>query len=79
MFTTTLPLLRAGRDHTKILLTPLVRYLGESCCSDTGHQSERSFGTVAGEALKEFGVWLQDLAFTRRIRNFAVVNPNMLI
>jgi hypothetical protein len=24
-------------------------------------------------------VWLQDLAFTRRIRNFAVVNPNSLL
>jgi hypothetical protein len=82
LFTTTLPLLRAGRDHTKFLLSPLVRYLGKSCCSDMAHiinSSERSYGTVAGQALKEYGVWLQDLAYTRRIRNFAVINPNSLM
>jgi hypothetical protein len=82
LFTTTLPLLRAGRDHTKFLLSPLVRYLGKSCCSDMSHiinSTERNYGTVAGQALKDYGTWLQDLAFTRRIRNFAVLNPNSLL
>jgi hypothetical protein len=82
LFTTTLPLLRAGRDHTKFLLSPLVRYLGKSCCSDMSHiinSTERNYGTVAGQALKDYGTWLQDLAFTRRIHNFAVLNPNSLL
>jgi hypothetical protein len=43
------------------------------------NSSERSYGTVAGQASKEYGVWLQDLAYTRRIRNFAVINPNSLM
>jgi hypothetical protein len=43
------------------------------------NSSGRAYGTVAGQALKEYGVWLQDLAFTRRIRNFAVINLNSLM
>jgi hypothetical protein len=78
LFTTTLPLLRAGRDHTKILLTPIMRYALAACCADPGHiinRREASYGTDLGEALNNIGDWLQDFAFTRRIRNFAVMCP----
>jgi hypothetical protein len=78
LFTTTLPLLRAGRNHVKILLTPLMRYALESCCKDPTHiinRSEPNFGTNLGAALGNIKEWLQDFAFTRRIRNFAVLCP----
>jgi hypothetical protein len=41
LFTAVLPILRAGQQHTKILLTPLVRYLLHSCCRDTSHITNR--------------------------------------
>jgi hypothetical protein len=41
LFTAVLPILRAGQQHTKILLTPLVRYLLHSCCRDISHITNR--------------------------------------
>jgi hypothetical protein len=78
LFTTTLPLLRAGRNHVKILLTPLMSYTLESCYKDSTHiinRSEPNFGANLGAALGNIKDWLQDLAFTRRIHNFAVLCP----
>jgi hypothetical protein len=82
LFTTCLPLLRAGLMHTKILLTPLNRYLLKACCDDPTHVSNRTepgYGTAMAEGLGRIGEWLRGLAFTRRIRNFAVVCPNGLL
>jgi hypothetical protein len=78
LFTITLPLLRAGKNHTKILLTPIMRYALAACCDNPAHvtnKREPAYGTALGEALSNIGEWLQDLAFTRRIRNFAVMCP----
>jgi hypothetical protein len=82
LFTLALPLLRAGKDHTKLLLTPLIRYAIESCCSNPGHitnKREANYGAALGEAMGNMAEWLQDMAYTRRIRNFAVVNANDLM
>jgi hypothetical protein len=82
LFTLALPLLRAGKDHTKLLLTPLIRYAIEPCCSNTGHitnKREANYGAALGEAMGNMAEWLQDMAYTRRIRNFVVVNPNDLM
>jgi hypothetical protein len=78
LFTITLPLLRAGKNHTKILLTPIMRYALASCCDNPSHitnKREPSYGAALGEALSNIGEWLQDLAFARRICNFAVMCP----
>jgi hypothetical protein len=37
LFTTVLPLLRAGLDNTKVLLSPLMRYIVQKCCEDDTH------------------------------------------
>jgi hypothetical protein len=37
LFSTTLPLLRAGGQHHKVLLSPLLWYIGAPCCSLAGH------------------------------------------
>jgi hypothetical protein len=82
LFTATLPLLRAGKDCVKILLSPLMRYALEPCCADNTHMTNRSdsnFGSNLGQALSNIGEWLQDLAFTRRIRNFAVMCPTQVM
>jgi hypothetical protein len=82
LFLLTLPLLRAGQHHTKILLTPLMRFVKNPCCNNASHITNRKDKTLAikmGEAIGEVKEWLQDFAFTRRIRNFAILCPNTLL
>jgi hypothetical protein len=82
LFTLVLPLLRAGMDHTKLLLTPIIRYALEPCCGNPAHvtnKKEANYGAALGEALSSIAEWLQDFAFTRWIRNFAVVNTTVLV
>jgi hypothetical protein len=40
-FSKAVPLLRAGGQHKKILLTPLIRYAIQICCENTEHRSNR--------------------------------------
>jgi hypothetical protein len=82
LFTAVLPILRAGQQHTKILLTPLVRYLVHSCCRDTSHITNRCeprYAATIAEAMCEVKSWLKGLAFTRRIKNFSVICPNEML
>jgi hypothetical protein len=82
LFTVTLPLLRAGLNKTKILLVPMMRYACMLCCSDPFHmvnKGESSYSALMGEALINIKSWLRGLAFTRRIKNFAVICPNELL
>jgi hypothetical protein len=81
LFLLSLSLLRAGQNHTKILLSPLMRFVSSGCCTNASHminRREKNFAGSMGKALGEVGEWLQDFAFTRRIRNFAVLCPNQL-
>jgi hypothetical protein len=82
LFMLALPLLRAGRNNTKIMLSPLMRYVNSSCCNNSSHlinRKERRLSTSMGEAIGEIKEWISDFAFTRRIRNFAVLCPNNLL
>jgi hypothetical protein len=82
LFLKVLPLLRAGLQHTKILLTPLMRFVKSSCCNNSSHMTnrrERNLAKLMGEAIGEVKEWLQDFTFTRRIRNFAILCPNTLL
>jgi hypothetical protein len=82
LFMLALPLLRAGLNHTKVLLSPLMRYVTSSCCQAASHMTnrrEKNFAANMGKALGEVRVHIQDLAFTRRIRNFVVMCPNTLL
>jgi hypothetical protein len=52
LFMDALPLLRAGADSVKILMTPLMRYVKKKCCEDVGHITNKgSFGEEIGEGL----------------------------
>jgi hypothetical protein len=54
IFMDILPLLRAGADSVKILMTPLMRYVKKKCCDDPGHITNKgSFGEEIGEGLNE--------------------------
>jgi hypothetical protein len=82
LFTEVLPLLRAGWACSKFLNTPLMRYVGGGCCNDTTHiinRSKRQYSTTIAEKLGEMKGSLSSLAFTRRLRNFAVIFPNELL
>jgi hypothetical protein len=82
LFMLALPLLRAGLNHTKVILSPLMRYVTSSCCANAGHMTnrrEKSFAAAMGLALGEVKEWLQDFTFTRRIRNFTVLCSNSLL
>jgi hypothetical protein len=82
LFMIVLPLLRAGRNNTKIMLSPLMQYVNSSCCNNSSHlinRKERRLSTSMGEAIGEIKEWISDFAFTRRIRNFAVLCPNNLL
>jgi hypothetical protein len=82
LFTEALPLLRGGGDASKFLLTPLVRYLGKACCSDMTHvinSSDNLFASGLADKLGEVKDWMGGLAFTRRLRNYAVICPNELL
>jgi hypothetical protein len=68
LFMLALPLLRAGLNHTKVILSPLMRYVTSSCCANAGHMTnrrEKSFPAAMGLALGEVKEWLQDFTFTR--------------
>ena len=60
----------------------LKRYIMSRCCADEGHL--KNFGTreyvkAMGKALAETDGWIRDLAFSKRILNFTVINTGTLV
>jgi hypothetical protein len=82
LFTEILPLLRSGLDHKKFILSPLLRYTVRACCRDPDHLTNKRDGDFLQNqvsSLTEIFSWLSAMAFTRRIRNFSVINPLELL
>jgi hypothetical protein len=82
LFTEVLPLLRSGLDHKKFILSPLLRYTVKSCCRDVSHltnKKDKDFLQSQVIGLTDICSWLNAMAFTRRIRNFVVINPVQLL
>jgi hypothetical protein len=78
---TSTPLLRAGGDSEKIILSPLPRYI-LPCCGDESHvnnRKENSFKVAMSEGLGEIRRSLKDLIFGKKIRNFKVLDPMLLL
>jgi hypothetical protein len=44
LFTEVLPLLRAGLDHHKFILSPLLRYVVKACCKNPLHITNKKEG-----------------------------------
>ena len=80
IFTSSLPLIRAGGKLKKILLSPLPRFI--RCCSGNGHLKNfrtREYVRAMGKTLAETDDWIRDLAFSKRILNFTVINTGTLV
>ena len=82
IFTPSIPLIRAAGKNPKTLLSPLPRYIMSRCCADKDHL--KNFGTreyvrAMGKALAETDDWIRDLAYSKRIINFSVVNTATLV
>jgi hypothetical protein len=79
LFNTITPLLRAGGECRKILLSPLIRYATKPCCDGPGHLVNQLNKLSMRTMLSESPEWLRNLAFFKRIRNFTVVAPHELL
>ena len=82
IFSPSISLIRAAGKSRKTLLSPLPRYVMSRCCAEKGHL--KNFGTreyvrAMGKALAETDDWIRDLAYSKRILNFTVVNTGTLV
>jgi hypothetical protein len=77
IFNMSVPLLRAGGDNNKVVLSPLMRYAQAPCCADDGHCTnfgDKAYREMLGEALAHLDSWIKDFTFSKRIRNFKVIS-----
>jgi hypothetical protein len=79
-FSMAVQLFRAGGLNKKVIVSPLMRYAIESCCDSALHCTNRgpALNKVLSEGLTT-GDWIDDQSYLKRIRNFMVVNPNLVI
>jgi hypothetical protein len=77
IFNMAVPLLRAGGDNNKVVLSPLMRYAQAPCCEEEVHCSnfgDKAYREMLGEALAHLDSWIKDFTFSKRIRNFKVIS-----
>jgi hypothetical protein len=82
LFNISVPILRAGGDCAKLVISPLLRYITAPCCREAGHLTNfggPEYAMLLGEAVENMKGWLRDLTFGKRIRNFKVVCSNTCI
>ena len=78
IFYVSIPLLRAGGNNKKIILSPLPRYSTAKCCPDIRHITnfgKKGYGTTMGSNLGDIHGWIEDFTREKRIKNFEVVCP----
>jgi hypothetical protein len=76
-----IPLLRAGGDHEKIILSPLPRYM-KPCCREKGHVSNRKeadYFAKMGDDMRDIKDSIKDLVYGKKIRAFKVLEPMTLL
>ncbi len=82
MVSTSIPLLRAGGQCRKIILTPGARYRYNPCCLTRGHCSnlnERNYGKWMEEKLSELKSTVCDYVRMRNIKRATVMELGQLI
>jgi hypothetical protein len=75
------PLLRAGGDKEKWILSPLPRYI-KRCCKDKGHLTNKKdddYASKMGESLSEIRDSMKDLIYGKRIKAFKVLLTTKLV
>jgi hypothetical protein len=75
------PLLRAGGDIEKLMLSPLPRYI-KRCCKDKGHltnKKDSDYASKMGESLSVIRDSMKDLIYGKRINAFKVLLTTKLV
>jgi hypothetical protein len=78
MTTTFTPLLRAGGEHKKIILVPLMHYMSSECCGDQNHLTNfkcEGWGNYIGESLINISTWFNDVVYLKIIRTLRLCAP----
>jgi hypothetical protein len=81
MVSSAIPLLRAGGESEKIILSPLPRYI-KKCCDDPSHlvnRKDKKFCADLGDVLSNMKDTIRDVVFSKKIRAFKVVSPLLLL
>jgi hypothetical protein len=82
LFCAVLPIIKAGGDCRKIILSPLSRYWVAPCCCGSGHHvnyNDPGYLPGLGDSVYRIRDHLRDLAHLKRIRKYRVFCPNRLI
>jgi len=77
-----IPLLRAGGNMTKLVLSPLPRYIMGPCCTDPGHvtnQGGDKYAVEMGARLADMCDWLADFLHIKRIKKAKTIFPGDLV
>jgi hypothetical protein len=75
------PQLRAGGEHEKVILSPLLRYL-KPCCRDKTHITNRKdpkYFKELGTAVSDMRESIKDIVYGKKIKNFKVLEPVTLL
>jgi len=79
---TILPLLRAGGEHKKLVISPIQRYVPSKCCEEVGHITNFSSPDYAANMvgkLKHIREALRSFINKRNVRNFRVASGEKLL
>jgi hypothetical protein len=82
LYNTAVPLLRAGGEECKIIISPLLRYIGGKCCDNPAHITnlgDKRYFQRLGICLGEITDWLKECGHSKRIRNYRVMCPNRML
>ena len=82
MVSTSIPLLRAGGQCRKVILTPAGRYRYTPCCTTVGHVSnirDRNYGRWMEEKLTELRGIVRDYVRMRNIKRATVIEMGQLL
>jgi hypothetical protein len=80
---TSTPLLCAGGDANKIILSPLMRYAGKKCCDNKDHitnrRDKKKFLSSMGESVRDMKDAIKDFVFGKKLKAFKVLSPILLL
>jgi hypothetical protein len=72
----------SGSEECKIIISPLLRYIGSKCCENPVHISNfcyKWYFEKLGIGLGEVTDWVKELGHSKRIKNYKVMCPNRLL
>ena len=82
LFETVMPIIRAARGASLLLIGPLPRYVVGKCCDSTTHitnfDQEDYVGNIR-DMVKEVGKQLRNLCHTKRVKDVKILNPAVLM